>query len=43
MLPDGSMMIVKEHFDYSANLDRCLVQTRQKDALSIAIEDESRK
>ena len=42
-LSDGSTLIVKEHFDYSVNPDRCLVQTRLNDDLTLAIEDESRK
>jgi len=28
MLPYGSTLIVKDHFGYSVNPDRCLVQTR---------------
>jgi hypothetical protein len=44
-LPKGGTLIVKEQFDHAVgviNLDRCLVQTRLKDALTLAIEDKSR-
>jgi hypothetical protein len=40
MLPEGSTLIVKELFDYSVNLYRCLVQTRY--ALTLTIENKSR-
>ena len=40
MLPEGSTLFVKEHFDYSVNLYRCLVQTRY--ALTLTIENKSR-
>jgi hypothetical protein len=35
MLPEGSTLFVKEHFDYSVNLYRCLVQTRYALTLTI--------
>jgi hypothetical protein len=39
-LPNGGTLFVKELFDYSVNLYRCLVQTRY--ALTLTIEDKSR-
>jgi hypothetical protein len=42
MLLDGSTLIVKELFGQSVNLDKCLVQTRSLNALTLTIEDQRR-
>ena len=41
MLPAGSALIVKEHFSQSVNHDRCLVQMRSPNALTLLTEDKS--
>jgi hypothetical protein len=41
-LPNGGTLIVKDHFGYSVNPDRYLVQTRLKNGLTLTTEDESR-